>query len=73
MDNTNGQDSEVNGTGQVNIVHKISVHWFPLCCFLILLLGEGTVHYRFLEDKICRFYAEYLLRQAGRVRTDNAY
>ncbi|CAH3173248.1 unnamed protein product [Porites lobata] len=28
--------------------------------------GEGTVHYRFLEDKICRFYAEYLLRQAGR-------
>ena len=73
MDNTKGEDSEVNGTGQVNIVHKISVHWFPLCFFLILLLGEGTVHYRFLEDKICRFYAEYLLRQAGRVRTDNAY
>ncbi|EDO27880.1 predicted protein, partial [Nematostella vectensis] len=24
------------------------------------------VHYHLLEDKICRFYAEYLLRPAGR-------
>ncbi|KAK2562299.1 Sister chromatid cohesion protein DCC1 [Acropora cervicornis] len=27
---------------------------------------ENTVYYRLSEDKICRFYAEYLLRQAGR-------
>ncbi|XP_015757732.1 PREDICTED: sister chromatid cohesion protein DCC1-like [Acropora digitifera] len=27
---------------------------------------ENTVYYKLSEDKICRFYAEYLLRQAGR-------
>lgn len=28
--------------------------------------GDNIVHYSLSEDKICRFYAEYLLRQAGR-------
>ncbi|KAL9980866.1 hypothetical protein ACROYT_G009505 [Oculina patagonica] len=28
--------------------------------------GDHITHYRLSEDKICRFYAEYLLRQAGR-------
>jgi len=28
--------------------------------------GDSIIHYRLSEDKICRFYAEYLLRQAGR-------
>lgn len=27
---------------------------------------DSIIHYRLSEDKICRFYAEYLLRQAGR-------
>jgi len=31
--------------------------------------GDSIIHYRLSEDKICRFYAEYLLRQAGRVIT----
>jgi len=28
--------------------------------------GDSNIHYRLSEDKICRFFAEYLLRQAGR-------
>ena len=32
---------------------------------------DSIIHYRLSEDKICRFYAEYLLRQAGRV--SNSY
>lgn len=28
--------------------------------------GDNAIHYRLSEDKICRFYAEYLLRQAGK-------
>jgi len=32
--------------------------------------GDSNIHYRLSEDKICRFFAEYLLRQAGRVMTN---
>ncbi|KAJ7373842.1 Sister chromatid cohesion protein DCC1 [Desmophyllum pertusum] len=28
--------------------------------------GDNIIHYKLSEDKICRFYAEYLLRKAGR-------
>ena len=41
-------------------------------CFLLFHSNRFTdesdhTHYRLLEDKVCKFYAEYLLRPAGRV------
>ena len=51
-------------TEQVRIV-TVYMYVYNICSIIILYLTE--VYYELLEDKVCQFYAELLLRPAGKV------
>ena len=70
-DRLDNNDNSSDETGLQAITQNLIMNYVHTCAHGVCLSTE--VYYELSEDKVCQFYAELLLRPAGKVRKTFVY